>query len=210
MPIKILIVDDHAIVRKGLIQILIESYPDALLFEAISSEEVYKLLKLHNWDIILLDISLPGRNGIDLLKQLRSDGIKVPILILSMHDEEQYAIRVLKAGASGYINKNMATEELTLAIQKLLDGKKYISEFVANQLLEKPQAENEKNILQLLSDRELQVFVHLSKGKSVSEIANEISLSVNTISTYRSRILEKLGLNNNVDIIKFAIENGIQ
>jgi DNA-binding NarL/FixJ family response regulator len=210
MPIKILIVDDHAIVRKGLIQILIESYPDALLFEAISSEEVYKLLKLHNWDIILLDISLPGRNGIDLLKQLRSDGIKVPILILSMHDEEQYAIRVLKAGASGYINKNMATEELTLTIQKLLDGKKYISEFVANQLLEKPQAENEKNILQLLSDRELQVFVHLSKGKSVSEIANEISLSVNTISTYRSRILEKLGLNNNVDIIKFAIENGIQ
>jgi len=210
MPIKILIVDDHAIVRKGLIQILIESYPDALLFEAINSEEVYKLLKLHNWDIILLDISLPGRNGIDLLKQLRSDGIKVPILILSMHDEEQYAIRVLKAGASGYINKNMATEELTLAIQKLLDGKKYISEFVANQLLEKPQVENEKNILQLLSDRELQVFVHLSKGKSVSEIANEISLSVNTISTYRSRILEKLGLNNNVDIMKFAIENGIQ
>ncbi|MDP3929410.1 MAG: response regulator transcription factor [Bacteroidota bacterium] len=210
MPIKILIVDDHAIVRKGLIQILTESYPDALLFEAINSEEVYKLLKLHNWDIILLDISLPGRNGIDLLKQLRSDGIKVPILILSMHDEEQYAIRVLKAGASGYINKNMATEELTLAIQKLLDGKKYISEFVANQLLEKPQVENEKNILQLLSDRELQVFVHLSKGKSVSEIANEISLSVNTISTYRSRILEKLGLNNNVDIMKFAIENGIQ
>ncbi|MCG9879479.1 MAG: response regulator transcription factor [Bacteroidia bacterium] len=207
MQLTILIADDHAIVRKGLIQIIKENFPSSQIYEANDSMEVFKLIKERIWDIILLDISMPGRNGVDTLKQLRADGIKSPILMLSMHAEDQYALRVLKAGASGFVNKNSATEELITAFQKVLSGKKYISEFVANQLLEAPNKHSEKPLLQQLSDREMQVFELLAKGKSVTDIANEISLSSNTISTYRSRILEKLGLHNNADIIKYALEN---
>lgn len=209
MNLSILIADDHAIVRKGLIQILKEAYPQAKVYEANSAIEVYQLIKKQVWDIILLDISMPGRNGIELLKQLRAEGIKAPILMLSMHAEDQYALRVLKAGASGYVNKNMATEELSLAIQKVLSGKKYISDFVANQLLDKPKQLIDKPLQNQLSDRELQVFELLAKGKSVSEIAEEISLNVNTISTYRTRILEKLQLRNNAEIIKFSLDNNL-
>lgn len=209
MQLNILIADDHAIVRKGLIQILREKYPSSQIFEANNSFEVFELTKEKKWDIILLDISMPGKSGVETLKQLIADGIKAPILMLSMHAEDQYALRVLKAGASGFVNKNSATEELITAIQKVLAGKKYISEFVANQLIESPNKLSEKPLHQQLSDREMQVFEQLAKGKSVSEIATEISLSSNTISTYRSRILEKLGLNNNADLIKYALENNL-
>lgn len=209
MQLNILIADDHAIVRKGLIQILREKYPSSQIFEANNSFEVFELTKEKKWDIILLDISMPGKSGVETLKQLIADGIKSPILMLSMHAEDQYALRVLKAGASGFVNKNSATEELITAIQKVLAGKKYISEFVANQLIESPNKLSEKPLHQQLSDREMQVFEQLAKGKSVSEIASEISLSSNTISTYRSRILEKLGFNNNADLIKYALENNL-
>lgn len=209
MQLNILIADDHAIVRKGLIQILREKYPSSQIFEANNSFEVFELTKEKKWDIILLDISMPGKSGVETLKQLIADGIKAPILMLSMHAEDQYALRVLKAGASGFVNKNSATEELITAIQKVLAGKKYISEFVANQLIESPNKLSEKPLHQQLSDREMQVFEQLAKGKSVSEIASEISLSSNTISTYRSRILEKLGFNNNADLIKYALENNL-
>lgn len=206
MKINILIADDHAIVRKGLIQIINENFSQPYIFEANNSAEINAVIKEYSWDIILLDISMPGRNGIDILKQLRLDGIKAPILMLSMHSEDQYAIRVLKAGASGFVNKNSATTELIQAMQKVLSGKKYISEIVANQLLDMPNILSDKPLFQQLSDREMQVFELLAKGKTISEIAHEISLSANTISTYRSRIFEKLGLNNHADLIKYAIE----
>jgi two-component system invasion response regulator UvrY len=204
---NILIADDHAIVRKGLIQLLREEFHSATVVEANNSDEVYEKTRGKIWDIILLDISMPGRNGVDILKQLRAEGVKAPILMLSMHPEEQYAIRVLKAGASGFLNKDSATEELIKAIHKVLAGRKYISASLAEKLAEGAGESSGKPGHELLSDRELQVFQLIASGKTVSEIADEISLSVNTISTYRARVLEKLGLNNNAEITRYALDN---
>ena len=204
---KILIADDHAVVRKGLTQILREEFPSAEIEEVGNSAEVLTQLEKKNWDVILLDISMPGRNGIELLKQLRSDGIKTPVLMLSMHPEDQYAIRVLKAGASGFLNKESATEELLAAVHKVLSGKKYISAAVAEKLAGTLGGQNEKSAHELLSDREMQVLQLIASGRIVSEIAAELSLSVNTISTYRTRILEKLNLNNNSELTRYALDN---
>ncbi len=206
---NILIADDHAIVRKGLVQLLLEEYPNATIVETTNSVEVFDKTKQYIWDIILLDISMPGRNGVEVLKQLRADGIKAPILMLSMHSEDQYAIRVLKAGASGFMNKDSATEELILAIRKVLSGKKYISESLTEKIADGSIDTSDKPLHELLSDREMQVFQLLAAGKSVSEIATEISLSVNTISTYRTRVLEKLNLQNNSEITRYAIDNAL-
>lgn len=203
---NILIADDHAIVRKGLIQLLHEEYPFAEFSEAAHSNDVCKLSKSRIWDFILLDVSMPGRNGLEILKQLRADGIKAPVLMLSMHPEEQYALRALKAGASGFINKEIATEELISAVHKVLAGRKHISASLAEKLAEDLSGAD-KPAYEKLSDREMQVCQLLAAGKQVSEIAQEISLSVNTISTYRSRVLEKLGLHNNADITRYAIEH---
>lgn len=206
---NILIADDHAIVRKGISQLIREEFAFAEITEATNSHEVIEKIKGKIWDIILLDISMPGRNGVDILKQLRADGIKTPILMLSMHPEEQYAIRVLKAGASGYLSKESATEELISAINKVLSGKKYITFSIAEKLLETSINPTKGTIHETLSDREMQVLEFIAKGKSVSEIAFEISLSVNTISTYRTRILEKLKLSNNAEIMRYAIDNNL-
>lgn len=206
---NILIADDHAIVRKGLIQLLREEYPFAQISEAADSAEVFEKLKGKVWDIILLDISMPGRSGVETLKQMRSEGIKAPVLMLSMHPEEQYAIRVLKAGASGFLNKESATEELIAAVRKVLSGRKYITASLAEKLADGASDISDKPLHELLSDREMQVFQLIASGKAVSEIAEEISLSVNTISTYRSRILEKLSLKNNADMTRYAIDHGL-
>jgi len=206
---NILIADDHAIVRKGISQLIREEFAFAEITEATNSHEVIEKIKGKIWDIILLDISMPGRNGVDILKQLRADGIKTPILMLSMHPEEQYAIRVLKAGASGYLSKESATEELITAINKVLSGKKYITFSIAEKLLETSINPTKGIFHETLSDREMQVLEFIAKGKSVSEIAFEISLSVNTISTYRTRILEKLKLSNNAEIMRYAIDNNL-
>lgn len=201
---KFLIADDHAIVRKGLAQILHEEFPDAEVTEVANSNKVLEEVSRQTWDVILLDISMPGRNGIETLKQIRSNGIKAPILMLSMHSEDQYAVRVLKAGASGFLNKESATSELLAAVRKVLSGRKYITPSVAEKLAE---TTIEKNAHELLSDREMQVLQHIASGKTVSEIAEEIALSVNTISTYRTRILEKLDLNNNAELTRYALDN---
>jgi two-component system, NarL family, invasion response regulator UvrY len=206
---NILIADDHAIVRKGLIQLLREGYPAVNIFEAMNSAEAIEAAKANDLDVILLDISMPGRNGIETLKQLRLDGIKTPVLMLSMHPEGQYAIRCLKAGASGFVNKETATEELLGAVQKVLAGKKYITATVAEKLAESMSDQGEKPLHESLSDRELQVLNMIASGKTVSEIAEQIFLSVNTISTYRSRILEKLKLSNNSELTRYAIENDL-
>jgi two-component system, NarL family, invasion response regulator UvrY len=204
---KFLIADDHAIVRKGLVQILYEEFPTASVTEVANSNEVMDEVRKHIWDVILLDISMPGRSGIETLKQIRTEGIKAPILMLSMHPEEQYAVRVLKAGASGFLNKESATDELLAAVRKVLSGKKYISAAVAEKLAEAVGGEREKSSHELLSDREMQVLQLIASGKTVSEIGDELSLSVNTISTYRTRLLEKLNLNNNAELTRYAIDN---
>src|SRR6478736_778726 len=201
---KVLIADDHAIVRKGLGQLLLDEYPASLITEVTNSQEVFEKTAKETWDLILLDISMPGRNGIDTLKQLRSIGVKTPILILSMHPEDQYAVRVLKAGASGYINKESAPEELLLAVQRVLSGRKYITAEIAEKLAQS-LGDEKKQPHELLSDRELHVLQRIAAGKTVSEIAEELSLSVNTISTYRTRILDKLSLKNSAELTRFAI-----
>ena len=206
---KVLIADDHAIVRKGLIQLLREGYPDVSVTEAMNSSETIDFLHKYTFDVILLDISMPGRNGMETLKQLRSERIKTPVLMLSMHPENQYAVRCLKAGASGFINKESATEELLVAVERVLTGKKYITPSLAEKLAESMMDAQAKPLHENLSDREMEVLQQIAAGKTVSEIADSISLSVNTISTYRGRILEKLQLNNNAEITRYALENGL-
>lgn len=201
---KFLIADDHAVVRKGLAQILQEEFPAAQVIEVGNSQEALEEIARHELDVILLDISMPGRNGIDTLKQIRSTGVSTPVLMLSMHSEDQYAVRVLKAGASGFLSKESATGELLAAVHRVLSGKKYITPSVAEKLAEMGGVEPGHA---QLSDREMQVLQLIASGKTVSEIADEISLSVNTISTYRTRILEKLGLNNNAEITRYALDN---
>lgn len=204
---KFLIADDHAIVRRGLAQILCEEFPAAKVKEVANSNEVLDEVRREDWDVILLDISMPGRNGIETLKQIRSEGIRSPILMLSMHSEDQYAVRVLKAGASGFVNKESATEELLVAVHKVLSGRKYITASVAEKLAQTIGGDGRQSAHELLSDREMQVLHLIASGKTVSEVADELSLSVNTISTYRTRLLEKLSLNNNAELTRYAIDN---
>jgi len=207
--IKILIADDHAIVRRGLVQILQEEFPLAEITEVDNGNDAIDMVIKHVWDIILLDISMPGRNGIETLKQIKANGIKAPVLMLSMHSEEQYAIRVLKAGSSGFLSKLSATNELLIAVHKVLSGRKHITASVAEKLAESLGENEKKNAHEYLSDREMQVLQLIASGKTVSEIAEEISLSVNTISTYRARILEKLSLNNSAELTRYAIDNNL-
>ena len=206
---KFLIADDHAIVRKGLAQILCDEFPAAKVKEVVNSNQVLEETRRESWDVILLDISMPGRNGIETLKQIRSEGVKAPILMLSMHPEDQYGVRVLKAGASGFLSKDSATDELLTAVHRVLSGKKYISGSVAEKLAESVGNEFDKEAHEMLSDREMQVLQLIASGKTVSEIGEELSLSVNTISTYRTRLLEKLSLNNNAELTRYAIDNGL-
>lgn len=204
---KFLIADDHAIVRKGLVQILREEFASAQITEVSNSNQVLEEVNRQPWDVIMMDISMPGRNGIETLKQIRSNGIRTPVLMLSMHPEDQYAIRVLKAGASGFLNKETATDELLVAVKKVLEGRKYITSYVAEKLASGEF--DKKSLHDTLSDREMQVLQFIALGKTVSEIAFEISLSVNTISTYRARILEKLNLSNNAEITRYAIDHNL-
>jgi two-component system invasion response regulator UvrY len=204
----ILVADDHAIVRKGLIELLGEDFKDLVVHQATNSQQALDIIDRHKLDVILLDISMPGRNGIETLKQIRSQGIKTPVLMLSMHPEDQYAIRSLKAGASGFINKESATDELLTAVHRLLQGKKYITPSVAEKLIDAGE-QSDKPVHESLSDREMQVLQQIASGKTVSEIAEELSLSVNTISTYRTRLLEKLSLNNSAELTRYALDNGL-
>jgi len=206
---RFLVVDDHAILRKGLVKILKGEFNEAQFFEASNGAEALTMLKNEALDIALLDISMPGLNGVEVLKQAQALNIKTPILILSMQPEEQYALRVLKAGAHGFLNKESALEDLIAAVNKVLSGKKYISETIADILIETTNKKEVVNQHELLSDREMEVLHLLGQGKTITQIANQIHLSVNTISTYRSRIMDKLHLSSNAAIIKYAIENDL-
>jgi DNA-binding NarL/FixJ family response regulator len=203
---KILIGDDHSVVRKGLIQILKEAYPFAEITEAADGIEMFKLALKETYQIIISDITMPGRFGIDFIKELKLAQSKTPVLILSIHPAEQYALRTIKAGASGYINKESAPEELITAVQQLLAGKKYISQDLADILFDFRKSNSNKLPHETLSNREFEVFLLIASGKSSLEIANQLSLSANTISTYKTRLLDKMSLKSIADITRYAIE----
>jgi two-component system invasion response regulator UvrY len=205
--IKILIADDHRIVREGLKQILAET-PDMIVTdEANNAQEVLKKVWDNEYDVLLLDISMPGRSGLDILKQLKSDRPKLSVLVLSMYSEEQYALRALKAGASGYMTKESATDELIEAIRKVSTGRKYISPSVAEKLAFSLESGHERPPQETLSDREFQVMCMIASGKTIKAIAEELSLSIKTVSTYRARILEKMRMKNNSELTHYAIQN---
>lgn len=204
---KVLVADDHAIVRKGLKQILLDEYPFGEIEECNNAEELIQKANEGTWDVIISDISMPGRSGLEALHQIRLTHPRLPVLILSMHPEEQYAIRALKAGASGYCSKDLAHEELVNAVRRVLTGKKYITPSLAEALATQLEDEIQPELYKRLSDREFDVFKLLAAGKTVSEIANTLSLSTTTISTYRSRILVKMNFKTNADLIRYALEN---
>lgn len=207
--IRVLVADDHAIVRKGLGQIISETSDLEVADEAANGAEVISLVMDGEYDAVVLDINMPGMDGLDALKQLQSIKPDIPVLVLSMHAEDEYALRVLKAGASGYLNKESAPEELVAAIRKISSGGKYMSSEVAECLLTHLNSGGIGPLHANLSDREFQVLCLLSSGKTVSQIADQLSLSVKTISTYRARILDKMQMKNNAELTHYAIKNNL-
>ena len=202
---KILIVDDHTIFREGLKRILSDDFKGVTFGDAGNATEALEQVWKKKWDLVLLDITMHGRTGLDVLKEIRSSASTLPVLILSGHPEEQYAVRVLRAGAAGYLTKESASRELSNAVRKLLSGGKYISASLAEQLateIQSPQGD----LHEVLSNREYQVMLLIAAGKVPKEIGNELSLSAKTISTYRSRILEKLRLRNNAQIMRYVLD----
>jgi len=204
---RILIADDHAVVRRGVKQIVSEESDMTLVGEARNAQELLKLTREQDCDVVVLDINMPGKSGLDALKELKSERPKLPVLILSIHPEDQYAVRALKAGAAGYMTKESAPEQLVEAIRKVYKGGKYISPSLAEKLAVSLISGAEGPIQEVLSDREYWVMRRIASGKTVSEIAQELSLSVKTISTYRARILEKMGMKTNAELTRYAIQN---
>lgn len=205
---RVLIADDHAIVRKGLRQIAEES-KQILVGEASNGQEALDKVRNERWDALVLDINMPGRHGLDVLQAVRDIQPQLPILILSVHPEEQYAMRVLRAGAAGYMNKDAAPDELVSAIHKVVAGGKYISPALAERLAFEVSGQNDKLPHEKLSDREYRVLIMIGEGKSVGQIAQDLALSVKTVSTYRSRVLEKMNLQNNADMIRYVIDHNL-
>lgn len=205
--IRALIADDHAVVRQGLKQILGDTPEMLVAGEATNGQEVLDKVRAETWDVVVLDISMPDRSGLDILKQLRSERPKLPVLVLSMHSEDQYAMRVLKAGASGYLTKDSAPDELVNAIRKVVSGGRYVSSFLAEKLAFEIGTDSSRLPHETLSDREFQVLRLIAAGKSVTEIAAQLCLSVKTVSTYRTRMLEKMNLRTNVELIHYAIRH---
>lgn len=205
--IKILIVDDHAIVRAGLKQILADVTDMTVAGEAGSGQEALNCIRTGQWDVLLLDISLPGRNGLEVLNLVRQEKPHLPVLILSIYPEDQYAVRMLRAGAAGYLTKESAPDQLVEAIRKVAQGGRYISPALAERLAAELDASTEKPRHMSLSDREFQIFRAIAAGKAVSEIATELSISTKTVSTYRARVLDKMGMTKNAEIIHYALKN---
>jgi two-component system invasion response regulator UvrY len=205
MTRKILIADDHSAIRIGVKQICTSEFPLVQFGEAINYAEVFQKLREDDWDILILDIDLPGRNGLEILSQIKAEKLKVPVLMFSFHREEQIALRALKMGAAGYLSKDAADLELVKAINRILNGKKYVSEFLSEKLLSIIDDTSNKEPHDLLSAREYQTLLMIASGKTVSEIAEILCLSTPTISTYRARILGKMKLKNNAELTTYAI-----
>lgn len=206
---RILIADDHPVVRRGLKQILADEYQTLTVGEAQNAQEALRLIGAQSWDIVVLDISMPDKSGLEVLKELKLLRPKLPVLILTSYPEEQYAIRILKAGAQGYMTKESAPEHLVAAIRKVTRGGRYISPGLAEMLAITLSDENGKRLHENLSDREYQVLCMMASGKTVSQIGGELALSVKTISTYRARILEKMQLKTSAELIHYAIRNNL-
>ena len=207
--LKILVADDHTIVREGLKQILGEVHDMIVAGEASDGSEALRKVREDHYDLVLLDISMPGIGGLDVLKQLKSEKPDLPVLMLSMYPEEQYAVRTLKAGASGYLTKESASNELIAAIRKVSSGGKYVTSSLAEKLASCLDTHSDKPVHERLSDREYQVVRMIASGKTVTEIADALSLSVKTISTHRSRALIKMGMKTNAEITYYAIKHGL-
>lgn len=207
--IRILIADDHIVVRKGLRQILAEEFTDAHIEDVPDAEELIKKVIKEKWDVVISDLTMPGKSGLDALQYIKQNHPTLPVLILSIHPEEQYAIRVLKAGASGYLSKDTAPDELVNAVKRVMQGKKYITLSIAEKIADSLDTDSDKKLHEYLSDREFVVFKMLAAGKAVGEIADSLSLSVTTVSTYRARILSKMNMKSNANLTLYAIENNL-
>jgi len=206
---RILVADDHAIMRDGLINSLSRSFPDADFGEAGTSPAILSMIRDEKWDLVILDINIPGRNGLEVLKDIKEHIPDLPVIILSMYPEDQFAIRTIKAGASAYLTKDTSIPELVKAIKSILEKKQYITSSVASLLTSEVRGNQSKPLHETLSDREFQVFKLISSGKTISIIAGELSLSVKTISVYRANILQKMNLKNNAEITSYAFRNNL-
>jgi len=206
--IRILIADDYAIIRKGLKQILLEQYPAAIIEEANDAEEVISKAMTGNYNIIICDLSMPGRSGLDVVQYIKQNFPATPVLIISLYPEEQYAIRAFKAGASGYLNKEAAPTELVKAVRLVLQGHKYISSSIAEKMVENLGGGHSGKLpYEVLSDREFDIFKRIASGTRVNEIAEKLSLSISTVSTYRARILTKMSMKTNAQLTRYCLEN---
>lgn len=207
--IKVVVIDDHAVVREGLKRIISENPGMTVSGEAGDGFEALNVIRKESCDVVLLDISMPNKNGLDILKQLHVELPRLPVLVLSMHSEEQYAVRVLRAGAAGYLTKESAPAKLVEAIRKVVRGGRYVSPTLAEKLVFNLDLPTDRPLHEILSDREYQVMCMIASGKTVSEIASELNLSVKTISTYRVRVLDKLKMKNNSEMTRYAIKEGL-
>ena len=203
---RVIIADDHPIVRRGVRDILVEAFPRVVVEEVDSAGALFTGLA-KSYDIVLLDLSLPDRNGLDCLGQIKKQRPSLPVLVLSMHAEEHFAVRALKSGAAGYLTKDKAAEELVRAIKKIMGGGRYVSSELAERLAAELTGDTTKSPHELLSEREFRVLRLIASGKSVSEIAQELFLSVKTVSTYRSRLLSKMQMKTNAELTRYCIQN---
>jgi two-component system invasion response regulator UvrY len=207
--IRVLIADDHAILRRGLKEILVRELTGTFFGEAKDTQEVLARTQSDDWDLLILDISMPGRSGLDVLRDVRARRPKLPILVLSMHPEDQYGKRVLRAGASGFMNKESAPEELIKAVQKVLAGGRYVSPRLAEKLASDLSDEVQRDVQEALSQREFEVLRMIALGKTIGQIAEELHLSVSTVSTYRARILEKMEMKTTAELMQYALRNRV-
>jgi two-component system, NarL family, invasion response regulator UvrY len=205
--IRVLVSDDHAVLRAGAKEIVLRGFQDAICGEAANGEQVLEQVKRHKWDLVILDITMPGRSGVEILGELKRLQPKLPVLVLSMHPEDQYGKRMLRAGASGFMNKDVAPDELINAIRKVLAGGRYVSPTLAEKLAVDLSTDSGRPPHEVLSEREFEVLRMIASGKTVGDIAEEIHLSVATVSTYRARILLKMSMNTTAELIRYAIEN---
>jgi two-component system invasion response regulator UvrY len=206
-PMRVLIADDHPIFRAGLKEALAKERDVDFVGEADNGHTALELARKQRWDIVLLDITMPGKGGLEVLQELRRERPKLPVLVLSAHPEDQLALRLLKAGAAGYLTKDKAPEVLLHAVRKILRGEKYVSESLAEKAVLDLVSETRKPLYETLSNREYQVMRMIASGRTIKEIGKELFLSARTISTYRTRVLEKMNMKTNSDLIRYALEN---